>query len=219
MTDTHTDDLLGATWIAEDDQIVKWIRQTGKPFEPATTPWMLEQMSKNPDGAYVDVGASTGWFAVPMAKRGYKVIAFECNARAIARLEANCELNGVDITLHKAAATDKAGTVTFTYNPRLPLTSGGSLEHVAANRASETVAAVRLDDVVDTPVALLKIDVEGHELAVLRGAADLIARSRPAMVLEANTPAHMDALSRWCAESGYVWTRADDRNMLCLPES
>lgn len=218
MTDTYTDDLLGATWLAEDDQIIRWIRRTGRKFEPQTTPWMLERMS-GAVGAYVDVGASTGWFAVPFAKREHQVIAFECNPRAIARLKANCDLNGVSIVLHEAAATDRVGEAVFTHNPRLPLTSGGSLERVAANKASETVRCLTLDSVISEPVSLLKIDVEGHELAVLRGATKLIARSRPAMVLEANDRVHQNALAAWCEENGYQWTSADTRNMLCLPRS
>lgn len=218
MTDIYTDDFLAASWYAADDQIIKWIRQTGRKFEPATTPWMLDQLAER-EGAYVDVGASTGWFAVPFAKRGYDVIAFECNARAIERLKANCELNGVEITLHEAAATDRVGTVTFTYNPRLPLTSGGSLEKVAANRASETVRATTLDAVIDCKVALLKIDAEGHELPVLHGAEQTIARSRPALLLEANTPKHRYALAEWCDQNDYTWLPADERNMLCKPLS
>lgn len=219
MTDTHTDEMLGATWLAADDQIIRWLRNNpGRKFEPATTPWMLDQMAAR-KGAYVDVGASTGWFAIPMALRGYEVIAFECNARAIIRLKENCALNDVEITLHEAAATDHVGSVTFTYKPRLPLTSGGSLERVSANRASETVPAITLDSVVDQPVALLKIDVEGHEMAVLRGAAALIEKYRPAMVLEANTGGHQAVLSGWCQQNGYGWSLADERNMLCLPAS
>lgn len=216
--DTHTDDFLDATWIAADDMIIRWIRQTGRKFEPATTPWMLEQMSAR-QGAYVDVGASTGWFAVPMAKRGYKVIAFECNARSAQRLKDNCALNGVNIVLHEAAASNHAGTAVFTHNPRLPLTSGGSLERVRANRASEEVPCVTLDRCIDEPVALLKIDVEGHEMAVLEGATGLIARSRPALVLEANTAQHESALTAWLRAYGYTWTNADERNLLCLPRS
>jgi FkbM family methyltransferase len=170
-------------------------------------------------GAYVDVGASTGWFAVPMAKRGHKVIAFECNARSAQRLKDNCALNGVEIVLHEAAASDRDGKAVFSHNPRLPLTSGGSLEFVRANRATETVPCVRLDSVIDDPVSLLKIDVEGHELSVLRGAARVIATSRPALVLEANTYSHQAVLSDWCKANGYAWQPADERNMLCLPAS
>ena len=216
--DTHTDELLGATWIAADDMIIRWIRQTRQSFEPHTTPWMLEQIEQRA-GAYVDVGASTGWFAVPFAMRGREVIAFECNPRAIQRLKDNCALNNVSITLFENAASNKAGPVTFTHNPRWPLTSGGSLERVAANKASETVTAVRLDDVIDAPVALLKIDVEGHEISVLEGAERLIAASRPAMVLEANTSHHKDMLAAWLDAHDYGYSVSDKRNLLCLPRS
>lgn len=218
MTDTHTDPLLDATWIAQDDMIIRWIRQTGQKFEPYTTPWMLEQMEQR-GGAFVDVGASTGWFSVPFAKRGYKVIAFECNPRSIQRLKDNCTLNNVEIALHEAAASDKNGVATFRHNARLPLTSGGSLEYVRANQATETVKTVCLDAKVFDKVALLKIDVEGHERAVLEGAGRVIRDSRPAMVLEANTPAHEEVLAEWLEAHDYTHFVADERNMLCLPRS
>jgi FkbM family methyltransferase len=216
--ETYYDPLLDAEWIAQDDMIVRWLMQTDLKFEPVTTPWMLDQMPKR-RGAFVDVGASTGWFSVPFAKRGHKVIAFECNPRAAARLKENCALNGVEITLFENAASDRAGPVTFTHNPRLPLTSGGSLEWVGANRASEIVTAIRLDDAIDEPVSLIKIDVEGHETKVLAGAERVVAQYRPAMVLEANTPPHMETLADWCKVHDYTFTVADTRNMLCLPAS
>lgn len=218
MTDIYTCPVLETSWYAQDDMIIRWIRQTGRRFEPVTTPWMLEQLAKR-GGVYVDVGASTGWFAVPIAKHGRQVIAFECNGRAIKRLKENCELNGVTITLHEAAASNKAGTATFGFNPRLPLTSGGSLERVAANRAFEEVPTMRLDDVIEHEVALLKIDVEGHEIAVLEGAERLIGESRPPMVLEANTGHHEELLAHWLDEHGYDYRIADERNLLCLPRS
>jgi FkbM family methyltransferase len=216
--DTYTDTLLDASWIAEDDMIVKWLRRGNAAFEPVTTRWMLTEMTRR-EGAYVDVGASTGWFAVPFAKRGYKVIAFECNARSAQRLRDNCALNSTSLMLHEAAASDRSGTAVFTHNPRLPLTSGGSLEFVRANRATEEVRCLTLDSVIDEPVALLKIDVEGHERAVLAGAERVIAESRPAMVLEANTAAHQAVLADWLRAHDYVWQGADERNMLCLPRS
>jgi hypothetical protein len=144
MTDTHYDPLLDASWLAKDDMIIGWLRDTGRKFEPYTTPWMLDRIAER---------------------------------------------------------------------------EGGSLEYVPANKASETVTAIRLDDVIDEPVALLKIDVEGHERAVLAGAERLIAASRPPMVLEANTGYHEQVLAAWLAEHDYTYMIADERNMLCLPRS
>jgi FkbM family methyltransferase len=203
---------------AEDDMIIRWIRETGQPFEPATTAWMLDVMD-GATGAYVDVGASTGWFAVPFAKRGHRVIAFEPNARVVTRLRDNCELNGVTIELHHAAVSDREGEVTFGHNPRFPLTSGGSLEPGRARSTFDIVPCTTLDAVVDEPVHLIKIDVEGHERAVLRGAERLIETHRPALMLEANTAAHQTVLVEWLLDRQYEWVLADERNMLCLPAS
>jgi FkbM family methyltransferase len=218
VTHTYTDDTLGTPLLAADDMIVRWLRDTGDRFEPTTTLWMLDQLQRR-EGAFVDVGASTGWFAVPFAARGFRVIAFECNRRSIQRLKDNCALNGVEIVLHEAAASASRGEAVFRHNGRLPLTSGGSLEPVSANVVAEMVPCVALDDVIDEPVSVLKVDVEGHEMAVLAGAARVVARSRPALVLEANTDAHLKPLAAWCAVNDYTWARADTRNMLCLPRS
>ena len=215
---TYTDPHLDATWLAENDMIVRWIRETGQPFEPVTTDWMLDVMD-GATGAYVDVGASTGWFAIPFAKRGHNVIAFEPNARVATRLRDNCELNGVSITLHQVAVSDQVGDVTFAHNARYPLTSGGSLEPSRARTTFEIVPRVTLDSVIDEPVTLLKIDVEGHERAVLRGAERIVERYRPALMLEANTAAHQAVLIEWLQDRQYEWTLADERNMLCLPAS
>jgi FkbM family methyltransferase len=59
--------------------------------------------------------------------------------------------------------------------------------------SSEKVAAIRLDafgPVTELPsIALLKIDAEHHELAVLEGAAEQVARHRPVIFLERNSMA------------------------------
>lgn len=210
----------GARFAAENDMIVRWCRQTGRPFEPETTRWMLARLAERA-GAFVDVGAATGWFAIPIALSGRLVVAIEANARVFRRLAANAALNGAVIEAHPVAASDRSGEAVFRYNGSLPLTSGGSLEQPIVNRPkSETVPTERLDVLVgERPVALVKIDVEGHELPVLAGAQKLIAASRPHLVLEANTGGHRAALAAWCDKNAYAWERADDRNMLCSPSS
>lgn len=210
----------GADFIAADDMIVRWLGQGNPAFEPSTTKWMFDRLAER-RGIYVDAGASTGWFAIPVALTNREVVAVECNSRVFARLLENAELNKIKIEAHRLAASDARGTATFHFNPRLPLTSGGSLiAHSGARRAAETVETDTLDSIVgDRPVALLKVDVEGYELAVLRGAEKFIMRDRPFMVLEANTDYHFDVLDRWLKAHDYTWQRADTRNMLCSPSS
>ena len=68
--DTH--EANGARFIARDDMIVAWCRDTGQPFEPMTTAFMMERL-KGRRGLFVDVGASTGWFSIPFAMGGHEV--------------------------------------------------------------------------------------------------------------------------------------------------
>jgi len=214
----------GIELIAANDMIVAWERKQRKLFEPETTAWMSAIMVESVGAPFVDVGASTGWFSVLFASRGAEVIAFEPNARSFARLMENCALNDVRIEAHAAAASDAAGEAAFNFNPVLPLTSGGSLgQPIACPRpATEMVRTVTLDEVVGArQPALIKIDVEGHEVQALSGGEQTIFRARPHLMLEANTPAHREQIMDWLAGCGvaYEVRDADERNMLCSPAS
>jgi len=205
----------GARFIAANDMIVAWERKTGATFEPETTAWMFEKMAQR-EGAFVDVGAATGWFTIPMILRGYEAHSFEPNPAVAARLRDNAVLNNVELNLCEAAASVSKGDKVLFRNPRVPLTSGGSIEAATCSGPQRvTVRGVRIDDEVQGPVALIKIDVEGHELSVLSGARAIIEGQRPPLVLEANTDGHRDVLAAWIEARGYSWRMADTRNMLC----
>jgi hypothetical protein len=70
---------------------------------------------------------------------------------------------------------------------------------------------ITVDEACGGPVALIKIDVEGHEGAVVRGAAEVIGRDAPVVVFE-YAPQLLRAASqapfRWLAEHGYEMFRA-----------
>jgi hypothetical protein len=57
------------------------------------------------------------------------------------------------------------------------------------------VPVKRLDDLRLDNIGCIKIDVEGHELAVLKGATDTIARNRPALLVEAEERHHPNAVA------------------------
>lgn len=220
MTDIY--EANGVKFLAENDMIVAWERQEKKRFEPETTAWMADFLAEN-DGIFADVGASTGWFSVFFASLGREVVAFEPNPLPAARLRANAELNGVSVELHEAAASDCVGKAVLHHNPHLPLTSGASLDATVrprANKGQITVPTVTVDTVIgDRKVALMKVDVEGHEIEVLHGAFGVLEKWRPRLVLEANTEDHCRILAEFLERNGYEWERADERNLLCAPKS
>jgi FkbM family methyltransferase len=152
-----------------------------------------------PEGAVIaDVGANIGVFSLFVKSRvpTATVLAFEPVPDVLEALTRNLERHGVDDVRTSAVALGtEAGEITFTYYPGLPSNSTSYPEDKEAARAAMaarigqepadrlldgveiTVATERLSDAlrrqgVDRPIDLLKIDVEGAELDVLRGIDD-----------------------------------------------
>lgn len=145
-------------------------------------------------GVYVDVGAYVGTHTVFFAMfcRATRVHAFEAQPVFHTRLVTNTGLNGLadDVRTHRVALSDRSGgEVTLTFD-------------------EETAVAPvqRLDDLVDEPVAVIKIDVEGMEPQVIAGARRTIRRSHPVVFAEARTPAEYVAMCAELRRVGYRWT-------------
>ncbi|MEQ1539180.1 MAG: FkbM family methyltransferase [Sphingorhabdus sp.] len=138
-----------------------------------------------PDTVLVDVGANFGYFTVLGANlignRGSgQVFSFEPNPKLAALARRNLEINWsmAPIEFHEKAVADFSGNVTL----HIPQGHGANASLSAPDQfdcEACVVPAVRLDDVLpaDLAIDLLKIDVEGHEIGVLRGAQNMIARS------------------------------------------
>ncbi len=136
----------------------------------------------------IDVGANEGAVLesiVRIAPRG-RHIAFEPIPELHERLLTR--FPGVDV--RRAALYDSAGTVSFAHNLAQPAYSGlrprSDVDTSSDGLRQISVATERLDDVLDEGYAptLIKIDVEGAELGVLRGAVETLHRHRPYVVFE-----------------------------------
>jgi FkbM family methyltransferase len=130
-----------------------------------------------PGDLFVDVGANAGSYTVLAAKGvGAEVIAIEPIPNTFARLTRNVALNGVDasVTCFEGGVSDGPAVIHFTADR-------DTMNHVAqAGEAGPTVGVqvVTLDDLVGSRrPAVVKIDVEGHELPVLRGADQTLSSS------------------------------------------
>jgi FkbM family methyltransferase len=142
----------------------------------------------SPGSRVIDVGANVGIYALPWAATHADVTVhcFEPNPSVRTRLARNMALNRLTarIRLHPEALSDRAGTATLYGSDDMSSLNRG----VYTGRAVPTeVPLARLDDALSIegqPVSLIKVDVQGHELEVLRGADALISHYRPALILE-----------------------------------
>jgi FkbM family methyltransferase len=133
----------------------------------------------------LDIGAYTGAYSIIAAMRGARAIALEPMPANHWRIGVNAQQNKVSVKVLPFAASDKLGQAILHYNPNVPLTTGASLEPgVAMHTADIAVKCVTIDWLALTDVAAIKIDVERHEPAVLRGAMQTIERDRPQMLIE-----------------------------------
>lgn len=142
----------------------------------------------DPRAVAVDVGANVGMHTLVMAYYAThgQVHSYEPSPTIFARLRHNLEINHVqNVVTRMLAVSDEVGQVGFADASKKP---NIGTSHIDA--AAETmVGATTLDnDLAATtkPIGLIKIDVEGHELKVLRGAQLLLKTHRPAVVIEFN---------------------------------
>jgi FkbM family methyltransferase len=169
-------------------------------------------------GTLVDVGAHDGLITVPLARLpGSRVLAFEPLPPAMARLRtALAAAFGAvpgHVECHACALGDRQGDITLA----MPVLDGVAQEqwastakdyaaHLSARVTVERFAVPlrRLDDLGIADLTAMKVDAEGAEYEVLRGARATLLRCRPVLTLEVEerhregstwaVPAYLDAL-------------------------
>jgi FkbM family methyltransferase len=144
-----------------------------------------------PGDGFLDVGGHVGYFALLAAAcvgpRG-RVLAVEPTAGSAAVLRQNVDLNGFRwATVIEAAATDFDGQDALSVSGLDPMFNSLHREDAPAEAVSVAVNARRLDSIMAEggwfPVAGIKIDAEGAEGEVLRGATQLLDRNPSLFVI------------------------------------
>lgn len=153
----------------------------------------------------VDVGANIGFFTIGLGRvEGARVYAVEPMPENVRRLRENVDANDLFdvVTVVPLALGDADGELWLAPESTESATGNAAPADPGAPGASR-VDVRRLDDVaVEWDLDrcdLLKIDVEGGELAVLRGAAAFVRRFKPSIFVELNR--------YWMERAG--WTRGD----------
>jgi FkbM family methyltransferase len=170
-----------------------------------------------PGDCCIDVGANIGVHTIRLAKlvgnRG-KVIAIEPDEELAHRARLNILLNELsNVRVINAAASDKPDGEMLLYRPDAHDTNrarASLVRHSYLTGAGATVPVVTIDEICSGPVTLIKIDVEGHEAAVVRGAAATIGRYSPSIIFE-YAPDLLSGTTQspfgWLADRGYELLR------------
>jgi FkbM family methyltransferase len=148
--------------------------------------FLVERLFKGSRVA-LDVGANIGNHALFFSRIFRQVHAFEPNPTTLKRLHRNIGANGVaNIVVHPFGLSDENNVKAFqdlsgvnAGASRIVESSGANLKTIEVKRGDDVIEARRLKG-----VDFIKVDVEGHEIAVLEGLKATIARDQPAVAFE-----------------------------------
>jgi FkbM family methyltransferase len=184
-----------------------------------------------PGDVFLDIGANAGYFTLLASywvRAGGKVLAVEPNPPMAIQLRENVARSGLtNVLIEEGACSETTGVrslfvgnsytrgnASFYKNPRNDRPPAGK-------SASIDVRCTPVDELCDKyrlpRVDLLKLDVEGAELEVLRGMSATLTRWRPRIVVEI-FPAAVDSVTAYISQFGYtVSSLGEHSNFLCSP--
>jgi FkbM family methyltransferase len=170
-------------------------------FEPAKMALAVSLTSR--DDLAIDIGANVGVYTLLFSRAvgtGGRVIAIEPNPDNLVFIRHHLMLNAIDnVTVIAAAVADRVGTVSFDCSDN---SSTGRID----THGALAVPCVTVDDVIDQfrgRASVIKIDVEGGELNVLKGAAATLTNHRPVVLLATHSPALRHECARFLESLDY----------------
>lgn len=207
--------------ILEDDtHISYWVEQSGRlDHDRYALPIILEHI--NPGNTVVDAGAFIGDHTIAycdaVGPTG-SVYAFEPNKKAYECLEYNCKT----AKNYNLGLSDKAETVYYSEDK-----NAGAGRILRDIETSDQIKTITLDSLKLKALDFLKIDVEGYEVSVLKGAISTIKKYRPKMWIEINIGALEQQgktakdIENFLSKLNYNYTAypevGDQYDLLCIP--
>lgn len=185
---------------AETDYIQRTIAEAGRPYEHD----MLKDMASRlvPGDVVVDIGANIGnhtLFLAIVAK--VKVLAIEPNTQLVAALEKSVEINRLQdsVSIVNCGLGSESGSAYFT--EEIP-------ENLGSQRLTTGLGDIPIKTLTeiqpDRPIRLIKVDVEGMELEVLKGAKEIIEEDKPFIYVECQDLENYSTIESYLNELGYL---------------
>jgi len=174
-------------------------------------PFIIDHMLSATDTVF-EVGSHHGFHLIPIARRVSRAIAIEPNPHNVAILKKNLALNSLNnVTVVQAAIGDSVGRIAILQDTNEGGVSSGGMSDLPTITV-DLLPLDRLAEKFGIP-QFLKIDVEGFEDRVLRGASQIM-RHRPKIAIEV----HVDWIARYgsCVEDLLGLLRLDDYEVWIL---
>lgn len=167
----------------------------------------------------LDVGANAGFYTLAFSRQvgsAGRVWAVEPFAENVSSLLRHLDLNGVrNVTVFQAAVAAARGTAHFHVH------RSNSMGRITDADTALVVPTLSLDALLDqAPVPdVIKMDIEGGELAALQGAPRLLAQRRTTWLIALDDPGNADACRTLLDDAGYAIApiAADDREIVATP--
>ncbi|CAC5388614.1 unnamed protein product [Mytilus coruscus] len=167
----------------DNDIHISRVLLNGGSWEEKNLRKAVEVMGQYQDAIFIDIGSHVGVYSLTLASLGYKVIAIDCFKDSIERLCASAKLGDLSKNMYiiHNALSDKRESVVVRESSQSNIGGNTIVQKSSLNinvsktvmGALETIQAIRIDDlleVIDIKSAVLKLDVEGSEHNVLKGA-------------------------------------------------
>ena len=168
---------------------------------------------------FVDVGANYGTHSILFLSAGIPVVAFEPNPICRPYFETVCNMNGLVGRWEQVAIGNTSGEVELVYPERETWCGSISPDAISVLRNggratvdTQRVMIKKLDDYINEIGAanvLIKIDVEGYEREVFKGASEFLRRFRPRLIFE--------SIKDQNRESTFQLLKELDYKIRCLP--
>jgi FkbM family methyltransferase len=199
----------------------KLLRVLGGTYEREQTALFVEHVRRG--ATVLDIGAHVGYYSLLAARLGGRtstIVAYEPDRRNAGRLRRHLRLNRLErVAVVEAAVAEHGGSAQFARG------TGSGTGHLAS-QGGVTVRTVRLDDEAKARRLrpdVLKIDVEGAEIDVLRGGLETLRRARPVLFLSTHGPQPHAECIALLGGLGYTFRPilgddvATSSELLCLP--
>jgi FkbM family methyltransferase len=203
----------GKKWILDSANIRNWLALDEKGVQRAFKKYIQQ------GNVVYDVGANVGFYSLLSSSlvgpKG-KVYAFEPAPRNLEYLKKHVEMNCLDnVEIVPLAVSDQDAVLSFDES------DSSSTGHIS-DTGKIKVEAMSLDGFVEKRNAkfpnFVKIDVEGHEMGVLRGMMRILEdKNAPVIQIEANE--ERSDILEFLKSRGYEIERIDSENIVCFKAS